>query len=147
MNILLSILQIILGIKLITVSLTHGFRQSLPTMQAAIQKLGKLSRPFLYFVAFCTLLGTMGLILPGLMGLSPSITPVTAAILSLMLLISIFFHVKSREKTEDSSQHGPFCICSLYCVWPLGAGAFISKSIPHHFLIFLALRFRICVLK
>ena len=41
MNTALWVLQIILAIKLISVSFTHGFRQSLPSMQEAIQKNGE----------------------------------------------------------------------------------------------------------
>jgi UPF0716 family protein affecting phage T7 exclusion len=100
MSIAMWIIQIILGIKLITVSYTHGFHQSLSTMQEAIQKMGKPSQRTLYGVAACTFIGTMGLILPGVLGLSAWITPITALILSIMLLISIFFHIKFREKPK-----------------------------------------------
>jgi hypothetical protein len=98
MSTVLWVIQIILGIKLITVSYTHGLNQSKSTIQAAMQKMGNLSRPLLYTIAVCTFLGTMGLILPEVLKLSSQITVVTALILSLMLLISIFFHVKYREK-------------------------------------------------
>ena len=97
MNIILWIIQIILAIKLITVSYTHGLRQSQPTMQAAIRKQGGFSKPLLYTIAVCTFLGTLGLILPGVLGSLTWITPVAAAILSIMLLISILFHLKCRE--------------------------------------------------
>jgi hypothetical protein len=100
MSVALWIIQIILGIKLITVSYTHGFHQSLPTMQEAVQKMGKPSRPILYAVAACTLIGTMGLILPGVFWLPTWITPTTAVILSIMLPVSIFFHIKFREKPK-----------------------------------------------
>jgi hypothetical protein len=98
MNIVLWVIQIILAIKLITVSYTHGIRQNQPTMQAAIQKMGKLPQPLLQIIAVCTFIGCIGLMLPGILGLSTRITPVTAAILSILLLISIFFHIKCREK-------------------------------------------------
>lgn len=100
MNIILWLLQIILGIKMITVSYSHGLRQSQPTIQAAIHKLGGFSRPVLYIAAALTFIGTLGLILPGLMGLPTWITPLSAAFLGLLLLISIFFHLKSREKPK-----------------------------------------------
>jgi len=99
-NTALWVIQIILGIKLITVSYTHGLRQSQPTMQEAIQKMGGFSRPLLYTVALCTFIGTVGLTLPGVLGLSTWITPVTALILSFMLLFSMFFHIKYREKPK-----------------------------------------------
>ena len=92
MDIALWIIQIILAIKLASVAFTHGLRHSMPTMQAAIQKMGKLSIPLLYGVAVCNLLGAVGLILPG------RIASVTAAIVAILMLLSIFFHVRSREK-------------------------------------------------
>ena len=49
MDMALWIIQIILSIKLVTVSYTHGLRQSQPTMQEAIQKMGKFSPPLLYY--------------------------------------------------------------------------------------------------
>jgi len=100
MNFALWVIQIILGIKLMTVSYTHGLRQSQPTMQGAIQKMGKFSQPILVIIAVCTFIGTLGLILPGVLGLPTWITPVTAVILSIMLLFSIFFHINYREKPK-----------------------------------------------
>jgi hypothetical protein len=100
MNIALWIVQIILAIKLISVSFTHAFQQSLPTMQEAIHRLGRFSRPILYLVAFTTCVGALGLILPGALGASPRITPITAGILSILLLVSLFFHINSREKPK-----------------------------------------------
>jgi len=98
MNTALWIIQIILGIKLISVSHTHGFRQSQPTMQEAIRRMGRFSQPLLYMIAVCTFAGAMGLILPGFLGSPIWITSVAAILLSIMLLSSIFFHMKSREK-------------------------------------------------
>ena len=100
MNIALWLIQIILSIKLLTVSFTHGLRQSMPTMQEAMPKLGRLARPLLYLIAACTLLGTLGLTLPGAVGSAAWVTPVTAGSMAVMLLISIFFHVKAREKPK-----------------------------------------------
>jgi len=100
MNTVLWIVQIILAIKLLSVSYTHAFRQSLPTMQAAIQKLGRFSRPILFLVAIATFVGALGLILPGVLRASHFITALTAASLSLILLVSLFFHIKSREKPQ-----------------------------------------------
>jgi uncharacterized membrane protein len=100
MNIALWIVQGILAVKLISVSYTHAFRQSLPTMQDAIQRLGKSSKPVLTLVAFATFVGALGLILPGVLGAFPRVTPVTAGILSVLLLVSLFFHIRSREKPK-----------------------------------------------
>jgi len=94
----LWIVQIILGIKLLSITHSHGIRQSQPAMQDAIQRMGRLARPLHHAIAFFAFLGAMGLILPGLLGSPASLTAVTAILLSIMLLSSIFFHVRSREK-------------------------------------------------
>ncbi len=60
MDIILWIVQAALAIKLLSVSFTHAFQRSLPTMQAAIQKLGKPSKPVLTSVAVLTFLGALG---------------------------------------------------------------------------------------
>ena len=100
MDMALWIIQIILSIKLLTVSYTHGIRQSQPTMQEAIQKLGKFSQPLLYIISACTFIGAVILALAGVLGLSTQVISITAVIMSFMLLLSIFFHVKSREKPK-----------------------------------------------
>ncbi len=100
MNVLLWIVQAVLAIKLASVSYTHAFRRSLPTMQEAIKRLGKSSRPVLALVAVSTFLAGVGLILPGVLGVFPRITPVTAGILSILLVASLFFHLVSREKPK-----------------------------------------------
>jgi hypothetical protein len=98
MTTIVWILQIILGIKLLSVAYTHGLRQSQPTMQASVQRLGRLAGSLHYGIACLTLVGALGLTLPGILGLPAWVTPITAILLSILLLVSIFFHVKSREK-------------------------------------------------
>lgn len=98
MNTALWIIQILLGIKFITVSYTHGLRQSQPAMRQAIQRMGKSSQPWLYVTAVCTLIGSISLILPPAIGVLTWITPVAAVSLSIMMLLSIVFHLKYRQK-------------------------------------------------
>ena len=98
MNTALWIIQIILGIKLLSVAQTHGLRQSQPTMQDAIRRMGNVARPLHYGIAFAAFAGAVGLTLPGALGSPARVISVTAALLSIMLLSSIFLHVRSREK-------------------------------------------------
>ena len=100
MNILLWIVQVILAIKLITVTLTHGLQPNKPTIQDAGRRMGRAAKPLLVVVAVWTFLGTLGLILPGLLGWAAWITPVAAAVMGLSLLVSLIFHVKYREKPK-----------------------------------------------
>ena len=100
MDMALWIIQIILSIKLFTVSYTHGIRQSQSTMQDAIQKMGKFSHPLLTIISILTFIGAGIFVLAGVLGLSNFAISITAIIMSIMLLSSIFFHVKSREKPK-----------------------------------------------
>jgi hypothetical protein len=121
MNISLWIVQIITAIKLLDVAYKHGLRQSMTSMQEAKQKLGAFSKPLLTIIAVCAFTGVLGLILPGLLGWAAWITPVTAALLSLMLLLSIFFHVRSRAhpKIFVSVVLFAFAIFVAYGRWAL----------------------------
>ncbi len=96
MNLALWVIQIILSIKLISVSYTHGLRQSQAAMQAAMQKMGTFSQPLHSLISIAAFLATLGLILPGVLGSSRWLIPITSALLSAMLLASIPLHVKSR---------------------------------------------------
>jgi len=100
MNSILWALQIILSIKLVSVAYTHGLRQGKASVQEAIGKLGAMARPMLAVAAICTLLGAAGLVIPAAVGVMAWLTPWTAAILAGMLLISMVFHIKGREKPK-----------------------------------------------
>ncbi|MHB8777337.1 MAG: DoxX family protein [Anaerolineales bacterium] len=121
-NTALWVIQIILGIKMLNVSYSHGLRQSQPTIQEAMQKMGKFSQPFLYIISVCTLMGTMGLILPGVLGSSTWIIPVTAALLSVMLLFSIF-------SISSFAKNPKFLLVSFFShllyLSPMGGGWFL----------------------
>lgn len=100
MHTALWIIQIILGIKLLSVAHTHGLRQSQPTMQDAIRRMGRMAQPLHYAIALLAFAGAVGLILPGLLGLQIQIVSATAVFMAVMLLFSIFFHIRSREKAN-----------------------------------------------
>ena len=98
MNVVLWVIQIILCIKLLTVVYTHGFRQSQPTMQEATQKMGSVAQPLLYSTAGITFFVSLGLIIPTALRILTWITPLSAVILAILMLLSILFHIKCREK-------------------------------------------------
>ncbi len=97
---ILYILQIILCIKLVSVSFTHGLRQDKSTMQEAIAKIGAPARPILMVVAVLTLVGAILLVLPVAFASLSWLTPWSAAILAGILALSIIFHVIGREKPK-----------------------------------------------
>lgn len=97
MNTVLWILQIALCLKFVSVAYTHGFRTDQAKWQQGMQRFGAAARPLLTFIALCALLGGVGLILPAATGILTWLTPLTAALLALMMLLAVGFHVACRE--------------------------------------------------
>jgi len=98
MNVLLWALQIVLALKFVSVTYTHGLHPDETKMQRGRQRLGALARPLLVLIAVCTLLGGVGLILPAATRILIWLTPWAAALLALMMLFAVGFHIACREK-------------------------------------------------
>ena len=97
MNIVLWALQISLALKFVSVAYTHGFRADQTKMQRGIQRLGAVARPLLTLIALGAFLGGVSLILPAATGILTWLTPLSAALLALMMLLAVGFHVACRE--------------------------------------------------
>lgn len=97
MNSVLWALQLVLALKFVSVAYTHGFRADQTKMQRGIQRLGAVARPLLIFITLCAFLGAVGLILPATTGILTWLTPLAAALLALMMLLALGFHVACRE--------------------------------------------------
>lgn len=100
MNIALWIAQAILSIKLLTTAVSHGLGQTKSTMRESKQKWGKSAGWLHPLLAILLFLGGAGLILPGLFLHSFQLTIYSSGFLALMLILSILFHMKTREKTN-----------------------------------------------
>ena len=100
MHIVLWVLQAILSIKCISVALTHGIQRDKTQMQQGIQKMGPIARPLLIVIAVLTMWGSAGLVIPGAFGFLTWVTPLTASILAILMLLSIVFHLQCREKPK-----------------------------------------------
>lgn len=98
MNIALWVAQAILAIKLITAAFSHGYPKSKLNMLQAIEKMGTGARFWHVLVATLCILTAAGLILPGLLGFWPQITVCATGVVALMMLGSIYFHVRYRDK-------------------------------------------------
>jgi len=96
-NTVLWILQIVLCLKFVSVAYTHGFRADQAKWQQGMQRFGAAARPLLALIALCAFLGGVGLILPAATGILTWLTPLAAALLALMMLLAIGFHVACRE--------------------------------------------------
>jgi protein-S-isoprenylcysteine O-methyltransferase Ste14 len=113
MNIALWVLQAILSIKFISVAFTHGIRQGQTQMRQGIQKMGQIARPLLIVIAILTLLGSVGLIVPAAFGVLTWITPLTAATLAALMLVSIVLHINCREKPNTIADIILFAIAAF----------------------------------
>jgi putative oxidoreductase len=98
LNILLWVLQAILAIKLLTITFSHGIQKSKLEMQQAMEKMGKASRLWHTLIAILVFVAAAGLILPGLLGYWPQLTIWSALLAAVLMLGSIFFHVRFRDK-------------------------------------------------
>jgi hypothetical protein len=98
MNILLWALQIVLAIKFVSVTYTHGLRPDPAKMQRGRQRFGAWGRPLLTVIALGALLGGVSLILPAATGIMAWLTPWAAGLLALMMLGAVGFHLACREK-------------------------------------------------
>ncbi len=97
MDVVLWILQIALCVKLVTVAYTHGLRVNQPKIQQGVQKMGTVAIPLLTLVSICALLVGFGSVLPAALGTLAWLTPWAAALLGVMMLLSIGLHIACRE--------------------------------------------------
>ena len=97
MNTVLWVLQVVLCLKFVSVAYTHGFRTNQAKWQRGMQRFGTAARPLLALIAVLVLLGSAGLVLPAATGILTWLTPLSAALLALMMLLAVGFHVACRE--------------------------------------------------
>ena len=98
MNTILWILQIIICIKFLSVAYSHGLQKNNSTMQNAINKYGRHGMLTHKIISIILLIGSVVIILPGIIKLDNWVTIFCALILAGLMLISIYFHIRSREK-------------------------------------------------
>ena len=100
MNVLLWALQIVLALKFVSVTISHGLRPDETKMERGTQRFGNLARPLLILIAVGAFLGGVGVILPAATGFLPWLTGWTAALLALMMVFAAGFHIACRESPK-----------------------------------------------
>jgi len=98
MNLLLWILQSILCIKFLATACSHGIGQGQELMKQAIDKMGGRSKTVHFLAASLCVIGALGILLPDVMGRYQVLVPISAMSLGALMLLSIIFHVRYREK-------------------------------------------------
>jgi hypothetical protein len=97
MNVVLWILQVVLALKFLSVTVSHGLRPNATQMAPGVARLGSWARPVLILTAVGTFLAGVALVLPAALGVLPALTPLSAAALALMMLAAIALHARCRE--------------------------------------------------
>ena len=100
MNTFLWALQIILALKFATVTLTHAVRPDETKMERGTTRLGARARPVLRVSAVCAFVAAAGLVLPAATGVLAWLTAWSAALLVLMMLCGVGFHLVCRERAN-----------------------------------------------
>ena len=100
MNTVLWALQIILAIKFLSVAYTHLFQTDRPNWQPGLETMGARARLVLTVSSVFSALGAAGLILPAATGILPWLTPLAAALLAVLMLRGILFHVRCRARAN-----------------------------------------------
>jgi hypothetical protein len=121
MNAVLWVLQAALAVKAISTTYTHGVQSDPIKMQRGMQRLAAAARPVLTATGICTLALGVGLLLPAATGFLTWLTPLSAAVLALMMLASIAFHLACREKPAIAADLVLFALATFvaYGRWVL----------------------------
>ena len=118
MNTLLWALQIILAIKLFTVTFNHGLRPDPVKMQRGRDRFGRMAKPLLILIAMLAFLTGFGLVIPAMLGFLPW----TASFTALLMLIATGFHLRCRETPKIWVSLILFALASFlaYGRWTIG---------------------------
>lgn len=100
MHIALWVLQVALAIKLASTAYTHGLHRNRTSMQMGLQRLGAVGRLVLIVTALCSFAGALGLVVPGAIGVAPWLTPWSAALIALLMLVAACFHIRCRREPK-----------------------------------------------
>ena len=95
MNVVLWVLQILLGLDFLMVGILHFIVP--PGLPAPFAWMYELSPILHYISGTAEILGGLGLILPSVTRIQPKLTPLAAAGLALVMVLAIVFHATRGE--------------------------------------------------
>jgi hypothetical protein len=98
MTTLLSVLQIALAVKFISITMTHAVRPDWTKMKNEGLTFGRFARPLLVLTGMFTLLGGIGLVLPFLVPHLQGFVSWIAAVLAVLILLGMIFHAFCRKQ-------------------------------------------------
>lgn len=92
--------QVILAIKLITITVTHGVRPDAAKMERGQARFGGLARPLLLAIALVALLAALAVTVAPLVGLPGSVVVWTAGAAAVFMLAGVALHTRCQEKPK-----------------------------------------------
>ncbi len=95
MNVVLWILQVLLGVIFVLAGVMHGFRQEQAKKQMTWMQ--SVSSGVLTFIGTAEILGGLGLVLPALTNILPVLTPLAAVGLTIIMILAAIFHFRRKE--------------------------------------------------
>jgi uncharacterized membrane protein YphA (DoxX/SURF4 family) len=95
MNIALWIIQGLLALMFLPAGMMKAFQYE--KAQASLPWVKDSSKGFVAFIGISELLGGLGLILPWSTGLLPTLTPIAAFALAVIMLLAAIFHARRGE--------------------------------------------------
>jgi hypothetical protein len=98
MNIILWVIQVILCVKFLSVAYSHGLQRNNAEMDQSIRRFGKYGPQLHKTVAAITFLVSIAILFPAIIGMTNAITIASSAVLAVMMLFSLAFHIRGREK-------------------------------------------------
>ncbi|MBB6669500.1 DoxX family protein [Cohnella nanjingensis] len=95
MNIALWIVQGVLALLFMLAGSMKAFQYE--KAKAAMPWVKDSSKGLVTFIGVSELLGGLALVIPFAMGILPSLTPIAAIALAVVMLLAAFFHLKRKE--------------------------------------------------
>src|SRR5687768_389468 len=95
MNIVLWIVQVLLGLAFVLAGINHAFR--FEQVKDQMQWVTAVPRGLLMFIGIAEILGGIGVILPAATNILPWLTPLAAALLGIMMMLAAGFHLPRKE--------------------------------------------------
>ncbi len=92
--------QIVLAIKLITVTFSHGIRPEATKLERGQARFGTLARPLLWVIALAALLAALALTVAPLLGLPGGAVVWAAGLTAVFMLAGVALHLRCQEKPK-----------------------------------------------
>ncbi|MBX3002534.1 MAG: DoxX family protein [Anaerolineales bacterium] len=93
----LWIVQALLGLMFIGAGAMHAFQAETMAKQPPMAWLAAVPKPLMTFIGLAEIAGGLGLLLPMPTGIAPWLTPLAAALLAVVMLAAIVFHLRRKE--------------------------------------------------